>query len=69
MKILGHYWFTNGMGTVGIVRVQTDHEGIMYYIGTGTGFSEEYDAQRIADWGSVFPTNVGNNLFGIKEAA
>ena len=66
MKILDKMWF-NG---VGIVRVQTDFDGIKYYIkgmdGMGIENTEEEDAQLVADWGSTFPSDAGDVLFGVK---
>ncbi len=66
MKILDKMWF-NG---VGIVRVQTDFDGIKYYIkgmhGMGIENTEEEDAQIVADWGSTFPNDAGDVLFGVK---
>ena len=67
MKILETYWFIGG----GIVRVQTDYEGIKYYIrGYGShadGISQDYDAEYIANWGSTFPKAAGDALFGMTE--
>ena len=66
MKILDAYWFING----GIVRVETLDEGIKYYI-RGIQANEwskpEKDAEYIADWGSSFPTEVGDVLFGVSH--
>jgi hypothetical protein len=61
-------WFS-GRSTVGIVRVDDPYDGIKYYIGAPphseySPWSEEQDKQWIADWGSRFPTNVGDILFG-----
>jgi hypothetical protein len=64
MKVM---WFS-GRSCVGIVRVETQYEGIQYYIGCppgeAKGFNEEEDTQWIADWGARFPGEVGNILFG-----
>lgn len=66
MKILGKYWFCKG----GIVRVQTDYEGIKYFI---LGMKlEPYgnpddDAIYIAEMGNTFPKDAGDALFGVKE--
>lgn len=61
VKILDTYWFNGG----GIVKVQTDYDGIKYYISGLSDFSESEtaDAERIAHWGSSFPTEVGDILF------
>lgn len=65
MKILDVYWFADG----GIVRVETEYEGIKYYIKgfTQIGADENADAQHIADWGNTFPSDVGDILFGISK--
>jgi hypothetical protein len=65
MKILDVYWFHGG----GIVRVETDYDGIKYYInsfGPRGSSDEKTDMQHIADWGSTFPTDAGDVLFGVK---
>lgn len=65
MKVL---WFS-GRSCVGIVRVETQYEGIQYYIGCppgeAKGYNEEEDTQWIADWGARFPREVGAILFGV----
>lgn len=66
-KVLDTYWAC-GRSTIGIVRVQTEYDGIKYYIGSvPVPTTEEADARYIADWGSTFPTNVGDVLFHISE--
>lgn len=62
MKILGVRWFND----IGIVRVDTALDGIVYFIGYAKGNDEEEDKQFIADWGSRFPEQVGDVLFGVK---
>jgi uracil phosphoribosyltransferase len=67
MKILDVRWFND----VGIVRVEDEYDGIKYYIGAidthlNYGNSEEYDKERIADWGVKFPNDAGDVLFGVK---
>jgi len=68
MKILDVKWFC-GRTQVGIVRTQDEFDGIKYYIasppGEAHGFNESEDIQFIADWGSTFPKDVGEMLFGI----
>lgn len=66
MKILDVRWFC-GRDTIGIVRVETDHGGIQYYIGCGEGYSIEADTLFIAEWGSRFPYTVGDKLFGVEN--
>ena len=63
MKILDVKWFNS----IGIVRVEDDFLGIVYYIGTvPSDFMEEESKQHIADWGSRFPIDAGDVLFGIS---
>jgi len=54
-------WFC-GSTNVGIVRVYQDGR-FMYYIGGCAGLNEDDDKQYIADWGSTFPSDVGELLF------
>ena len=62
MKILDAIWFNK----VGIVRVEDEYEGIKYYIKEVDGLNEEDDIWKVADWGSTFPKNAGDVLFGVK---
>ena len=65
MKILAVQWFC-GRSNVGIVQVQDPWDGIKYYIGSPPRCKDEAaDTQWIADWGSSFPINVGDQLFGV----
>lgn len=64
MKILDVKWFCGRMN-VGIVRVDNEWDGIKYYIGSFDPTTEERDAEFIADWGSTFPSDVGDILFGV----
>lgn len=67
MKVLDVKWFC-AWTNVGIVRVENSVGEIGYYIG---GFvptnSDIDDAEHIANWGSHFPSEAGDILFGIKE--
>ena len=65
MKVI---WFS-GRSTVGIVQVQDEWDGIKYYIGSPpfieyAPHNESADTQWIADWGSTFPKECGDILFG-----
>ena len=64
MKVLDVLWYIN----CGIVRVEDEYEGIKYYI-RGLQANEwstpERDAQFVAEWGSSFPREVGDILFGV----
>lgn len=67
MKILDTYWFNNG----GIVRVETEHDGIKYFIrsiDSGKNGDELEDATYIAEWGNTFPSDAGDVLFGLCSA-
>jgi hypothetical protein len=67
--ILEVRWFSNGVGTVGIAKVQTKHEGIEYRISAVRGLDEAMDTETIVDWGAWFPTPAGEALFGAKPDA
>ena len=64
MQVLDSIWYIN----CGIVRVEDEYEGIKYYI-RGLQANEwstpERDAQFVAEWGSSFPREVGDILFGV----
>ena len=52
MEILDHRWM--GSGQIGIVKVQTDYDGIKYYMGlTKSGNTPLQDMEHIADYGST----------------
>jgi hypothetical protein len=54
---------------VGIVQVEDQYDGIKYYIasppGEAKGHNEQEDIDFIADWGSTFPKQAGDLLFGV----
>ena len=64
MKVLDSTWFIN----CGIVKVLDEYEGIKYYI-RGIQANEwstpEQDAEMVANWGSTFPREAGDVLFGV----
>lgn len=69
MEIRDVRWFC-GRSNVGIVCVEDEYDGIKYYIGSPpmreySPSSEEEDMQWIANWGSRFPREVGNMMFGV----
>lgn len=71
MKIIDVRWFC-GQSNVGIVKMKDEYDTIFkYYIGSPPGLewglNEEEDKQWLADWGSYFPTEVGDVLFGDDE--
>ena len=64
MKVLDCRWFND----VGIVQVETDYDGIRYYIKAVVNpTTEAQDARMIAEWGSSFPTAAGDMLFGFHR--
>ena len=69
MKILDSIWFTE-MGSykpIGIVAVQTEYDGIKYYIGTGYGVDRDLDEQKIAKKGARFHPSYIAELFHALE--
>ena len=58
-KVLDKMWFN----LVGIVKVQTEYDGIKYYIKEVDGLDEDRDAKSIAFWGATFPNDAGDVLF------
>jgi len=63
MKILDAYWFTPmGSSVIGIVKVNTEFDGIKYYIGTCSGMNQDGDAKHIAERGARFPGYAGEKL-------
>lgn len=66
MKILGVQWFA-GRTCTGIVRVELDGNGVKYFIGVGQGHNEVDDTNYIAEWGTSFPADAGDVLFGLAS--
>ena len=56
-------WF-NSRSTVGIVMAEDELGEIFYLIGTGDGLNEQIDVNLITAFGAVFPTTLGDQLFG-----
>lgn len=65
MKVLDIVWFSNMFGITGIARVETEYDGIKYYISPVIGADEKFDTERVADYGSTFPKAAGDALFGV----
>ena len=65
MKILDVRWFC-GRTNVGIVRVQFNDGDTKYYISGILGNDQQEDMEYIASWGSYFPDDAGDVLFGVK---
>ena len=64
MKVLDAYWFTPmGSAIIGIVKVETEYDGIKYYIGTASGRNTDDDVKHIAERGAKFPEESAKKLF------
>lgn len=64
-KVLDARWFTPmGGACIGIVMVETEYDGIVFYIGLGVGINEDNDRRLIMERGAKFPWHVGMELFG-----
>lgn len=64
-KVIDSLWFTPmGGQIIGVVMVETEYDGIVFYIGNGVGYSKENDEARIAERGACFPRHVGMQMFG-----
>ena len=64
-KVLESVWFTPmGGACIGIVMVETQYDGITFYIGQGVGVNQQNDERLIAERGARFPWHVGMELFG-----
>ena len=64
-KVLESVWFSPmGGACIGIVMVETQYDGIVFYIGQGAGVNKANDEQLIAERGARFPWHVGMELFG-----
>jgi len=61
-------WFTSTKGTVGIVKVETQNDGIEYRISAVDGFMEKMDVFQVMAWGARFPDAAGRALFGDSDA-
>jgi len=58
-------WFTPmGGACIGIVMVETEYDGIVFYIGLGAGVNKDNDMRLIMERGAKFPWHVGMELFG-----
>lgn len=66
MKLVDVRWFS-GTTCVGIVKVDDEIKGTLYYIGSASNVNEIFDAEHIMRWGAKFPDNVGDLLFGATE--
>lgn len=55
-KIINSTWYTNLNGDqIGIVKIHCeDSNEVKYYIGCAYGYDQQYDEQRIAEYGTPF---------------
>jgi len=66
-KVLDAMWFSPLNGAcIGIVAVETEFDGLCFYIGMGAGVDEATDAQHIARTGARFPYAAGVELMGVE---
>ena len=64
MKVLGIEWFNN----VGIARCEGNLPGdVRYYIKAVSGHDEQADTNDVMQFGSKFPKDAGDALFGVAE--
>jgi hypothetical protein len=61
--VKGVRWFNSVDTCIGIVKVETQYDGIQYFIGACSGQDAEADSRWIADWGGRFPVVAGKVLF------
>lgn len=62
-EVLDWTWFNTNKGTVGIVKMQDEHNGIIYRIGAVDGFMEKMDVLQLVAWGAKFPKAAGDAIF------
>lgn len=64
-KVIESIWFTPmGGACIGIVMVETEYDGLCFYIGVGAGVNQANDEKLIAERGARFPWHAGMELFG-----
>ena len=64
-KVIDAVWFTPmGGACIGVVAVETEYDGLVFYIGLGAGVNEDNDKRLIAERGARFPWHVSVELFG-----
>lgn len=65
MKVLDSYWFTNPMGTIGIVlgEDETTKEKKAYIGNASLDNSQQEDEERILRWGSTYPIDAAKFFF------
>lgn len=66
-KVIASTWFTPmGSSIIGVVAVETEYDGLCFYIGLGVGYDQQRDEQFIAERGARFPFDAGAALLGIE---
>lgn len=64
-KVIDSVWFTPlGGQCIGIVMVETEYDGMVFYIGLGAGVNQQNDERLICERGAKFPWHAGVELFG-----
>ena len=66
-QIKGWRWFTSSL-SVGVVQVEDEYDGLLYYIGPSNANDEVKDVEWIASWGAKFPRAAGDILFGVDKS-
>jgi hypothetical protein len=62
-EVIDWVWFTTSKGLVGIVKMNDEHEGVVYRISVVDGFMEKMDVMQVVAWGAKFPKAAGDALF------
>jgi translation elongation factor EF-4 len=62
-EVIDWMWFTTSKGIIGIVKMNDEHKGIVYYISVVDGFMEKMDVMQVVAWGTKFPKEAGDALF------
>lgn len=63
--VMESMWFSPmGGALIGIVMVETEYDGVQFFIGLGAGHNQANDEKRIMQTGARFPMHVGFELFG-----
>jgi hypothetical protein len=62
-EVIDWTWYTTNKGTVGIVKMQDENEGVIYRISAVDGFMEKMDVLQVVAWGAKFAKAAGDALF------
>lgn len=66
-KVIASTWFTQmGGSIIGVVAVETEYDGLCFYIGNGAGYDQTNDEKYIAERGARFPYAAGVELLGVE---